>query len=299
MEPHVKPTAIPTLDRTIRRFALVTDFSCGAATPPPEPGQQPPPPPAQPLSAQQLDDLVAPVALYPDNILSQILAASTYPLEIVEAQQWLMQNQKLQGKALLDAAKHQNWDPSIQALVVFPDVLMRLNSDIRWTTDLGNAFLSQQADVMGAIQRMRGRAQMNGKLQSDAARERHHANSERSNRDSDRAHESGCSLRAGVQSAMGVGPAGVGRLSSRLVSGDRCRVQLFPGHLHRWFLWWLGRLGLGRLGLGLRLVRRRHYREQLVLPSFRFPRFPRARFAGKLGVGPQSRASNRSALSQS
>ena len=85
---------------------------------------------------------------------------------MVEAQQWLQQNQNRQGKALLDAAKHQNWDPSVQALVVFPDVLMRLNSDIRWTTDLGNAFLSQQADVMAAVQRMRARAQMNGKLQS-------------------------------------------------------------------------------------------------------------------------------------
>lgn len=157
MEPHWKPT--PLRGRIARSAVLflLPIFLAAQQAPPPELGQQPPPPPAQPLSAQQLDDLVAPVALYPDNILSQILAASTYPLEIVEAQQWLMQNQKLQGKALLDAAKHQNWDPSVQALVVFPEVLMRLNSDIRWTTDLGNAFLSQQADVMGAIQRMRGR----------------------------------------------------------------------------------------------------------------------------------------------
>lgn len=138
--------------------------------PPPETGQQPPPPPppAQPLSPQQLDDLVAPVALYPDNLLSQILVASTYPLEVVEAQQWLQQNSNLQGQALLNAAKQQNWDPSIQALVMFPDVLMRLNSDIRWTTELGNAFLAQQGDVMAAVQRMRGKAQANGKLMSNA-----------------------------------------------------------------------------------------------------------------------------------
>ncbi len=139
-----------------------------AQQPPPtaEPDQQPPPPPAQLLPPQALDDLVAPVALYPDNILSQILVASTYPLEVVEAQQWLQRNTNLKGQALLDAAKQQNWDPSIQALVMFPDVLMRLNSDVRWTTDLGDAFLSQQADVMSAVQRMRARARDNGKLQS-------------------------------------------------------------------------------------------------------------------------------------
>jgi hypothetical protein len=128
------------------------------------PGQSPPP--AQPLSPDQMDNLVAPIALYPDNILSQILAASTYPLEVVEAGQWIQQNKNLKGQQLLDAARQQNWDPSVQALVVFPDVLARLNQDVRWTTDLGNAFLAQQADVMGAVQRMRGKAQANGKLQS-------------------------------------------------------------------------------------------------------------------------------------
>lgn len=132
----------------------------------PPPAGEAAPPPAQPLSPDQLDNLVAPIALYPDNILSQILAASTYPLEVVEAQQWLQQNRNLSGQKLLDAARKQNWDPSVQALVVFPDVLTRLNQDVRWTTDLGNAFLAQQADVMGAVQHMRGRAQANGKLQT-------------------------------------------------------------------------------------------------------------------------------------
>jgi hypothetical protein len=128
------------------------------------PADQGPPPP--PLSLQQLDDLVAPIALYPDTILSQILAASTYPIEVVEAQQWLQQNRSLKGQQLLDAAKQQNWDPSVQALVVFPDVLTRLNQDVRWTTDLGNAFLAQQADVMHAVQDMRAKAEANGKLKS-------------------------------------------------------------------------------------------------------------------------------------
>jgi hypothetical protein len=130
--------------------------------PPQAPGQ----PPAQLLSPQQLDTLVAPVALYPDKLLSQILVASTYPLEIAEASQWLQQNQTLQGPQLVEAARQQNWDPSIQAMVVFPDVLNRLASDIRWTTDLGNAFLAQQADTMNAVQRMRAQAQASGKLRS-------------------------------------------------------------------------------------------------------------------------------------
>jgi hypothetical protein len=133
---------------------------------PPLAAQQPAPPP-QLLSPQQLDTLVAPIALYPDALLSQILVASTYPLELVEAEQWLQQNQNLQGQQLVDAARQQNWDASIQALVVAPDVLARLNSDIRWTTDLGNAFLAQQADVMNAIQRMRARAQAAGQLTSN------------------------------------------------------------------------------------------------------------------------------------
>jgi hypothetical protein len=122
--------------------------------------------PRSTLAPQQLDNLVAPLALYPDPLLSQVLVASTYPLEVVEANQWLQQNRQLTGTALIDAAKQQNWDPSVQALVAFPDVLTRLNQDVRWTTDLGNAFLGQQADVLAAIQRLRARAQANGKLRT-------------------------------------------------------------------------------------------------------------------------------------
>jgi hypothetical protein len=159
--------------------ALVVMAMFGAAQEPPPPqqpnpaqapaaGQQPAPAQAAPLTADQLDDLVAPIALYPDSLLSQILVASTYPLEVVEAQQWLGQNGNLTGQALLDAAHEQAWDPSVQALVAFPEVLTRLNQDVQWTTQLGNAFLAQQADVMAAVQRMRAKAQQNGKLQSDS-----------------------------------------------------------------------------------------------------------------------------------
>jgi hypothetical protein len=130
--------------------------------------QQPPelPPPNQALAPDQLDDLVAPVALYPDPLVSQILVASTYPLELVQALQWLQRNPGITGAALTQAAEQQNWDPSIQALLIFPDLVKRLNQDITWTTNLGNAFLNQQADVMDAVQRMRSKAQQAGKLSS-------------------------------------------------------------------------------------------------------------------------------------
>jgi len=123
-------------------------------------------PPDQALTPNQLDDLVAPVALYPDTLLSQVLVACTYPLEVVQAFQWVSKNPGLQGPALTQGAEQQNWDASIQALVMFPDVLKRLNDDVTWTTNLGNAFLAQQQDVMDAVQRMRAKAQQAGKLAS-------------------------------------------------------------------------------------------------------------------------------------
>ena len=122
--------------------------------------------PQQVWSPEQLNNLVAPIALYPDPLLGQLLVASTYPLEVVEANQWLQRNKNLSGQELMDAAKQQSWDPSVQALVAVPDALAKLNQDIRWTTDLGNAFLAQQADVMNAVQQMRARAQANGNLSS-------------------------------------------------------------------------------------------------------------------------------------
>ncbi len=116
------------------------------------------------LPDNQLDSLVAPIALYPDPLLSQALVASTYPLEIMQLQQFLNTNPLIKDKALGDAVEQQPWDPSVQALAIFPDAVTRLSGDLRWTTDLGNAFLAQPADVMGAIQRMRARAVQNGAL---------------------------------------------------------------------------------------------------------------------------------------
>src|SRR5579862_8903866 len=109
--------------------------------------QQPPPGGGAPADSQkaltpgQLDSLVAPIALYPDPILSQVLVASTDPVEIVEAARWLEDHSNLSGKALAEAAAEQPWDASVQALVLLPEVLHRLNEELRWTTELGNAFM--------------------------------------------------------------------------------------------------------------------------------------------------------------
>jgi hypothetical protein len=118
------------------------------------------------IPPDQLDSLVAPIALYPDPMLAQVLAASTYPLEIIQLQQWLEMNKNLKDQALADAVAKQPWDASVQALASLPDVVNRLANDIQWTTDLGNAFLAQQSDVMDAVQRMRKKAQDKGNLKS-------------------------------------------------------------------------------------------------------------------------------------
>jgi hypothetical protein len=120
------------------------------------------------LPSGELDSLVAPIALYPDPLLAQTLAASTYPLEVVQLQQWMNNNKNLQGKALADAVAKQPWDPSVQSLVEFPDVVQRMAGNIQWTTDLGNAFLAQQSDVMAAVQSMRAKAQGTGNLKTSA-----------------------------------------------------------------------------------------------------------------------------------
>jgi Protein of unknown function (DUF3300) len=122
--------------------------------------------PGEPTPPQQLNDLVTPIALYPDPLVGEVLAASTYPIEIAEAEQWVLDHPHWKPSKLMDKAKKENWDPSVQGLVAFPDVLARLSQNIGWTTQLGNAFLAQQADVMQAVQRMRAEAQAKGTLRS-------------------------------------------------------------------------------------------------------------------------------------
>jgi uncharacterized protein DUF3300 len=120
---------------------------------------------AQPLSAQQIDQLVAPIALYPDNLLGQILTASTYPLETVMAARWSAANPNVKGRQLEDAMQQQTWDPSIKALAAVPQVLAMMNDKLDWTQALGDAYLSQPDDIAAAVQRLRLKADATGNLQ--------------------------------------------------------------------------------------------------------------------------------------
>src|SRR4029077_12356536 len=126
------------------------------------------PPPSIP--PDQLDQLVARIALYPDPLLAQILAGATFPDQIPDAARWADQHHYLTGQALADAiqADQLPWDPSVQALLPFPSVLDMMASDMGWTTDLGNAFLAQQQDVMDAVQRERKKARDFGYLRSNS-----------------------------------------------------------------------------------------------------------------------------------
>jgi hypothetical protein len=113
---------------------------------------------------QQLQQLVAPIALYPDSLVAQILAASTFPDQVVEADQWVQAHPDLQGDALAQAVDQQPWDPSVQALTAFPIVLGNLDKNLSWTSALGDAYYNQEQDVMNAVQAMRLRAQEAGNL---------------------------------------------------------------------------------------------------------------------------------------
>ena len=118
------------------------------------------------LKPAELDQLVAPIALYPDPLLSEVLIASTYPLEVVQADRWAKSNSSLKGEALTAALAKQGWDDSVKALAQVPNVLTMMADQLDWTQKLGDAVLAQQSELMDAIQRLRGRAQANGKLQS-------------------------------------------------------------------------------------------------------------------------------------
>ncbi len=118
------------------------------------------------FTQQELDQMLAPIALYPDPLLSQILMAATYPLEVVEAARWSNANPNLTGDAAVQAVNSQNWDPSIKSLVAFPQVLQTMDQNIEWTERLGDAFLGQQSQVMDTVQRLRQKAQQAGNLRS-------------------------------------------------------------------------------------------------------------------------------------
>lgn len=132
----------------------------------PPPTGQAPPPARTPLTPDQMQQLVAPIALYPDSLVAQILAASTYPDQVVEADRWIQANPNLKGDDLAKAVDQQNWDPSVKALCAFPSVLANMDKNLSWTSSLGDAYYNQAQDVTDAIQVMRQKAQQSGNLQS-------------------------------------------------------------------------------------------------------------------------------------
>jgi hypothetical protein len=115
---------------------------------------------------EELDQMLAPIALYPDSLLAQILVAATYPLQVVQADRWIKQNKNLKGDQLNEALDKMNWDLSVKALAPFPQVLSMMSEKLDWTQKLGDAFLAQQADVMDTIQKLRARAKAQGNLQT-------------------------------------------------------------------------------------------------------------------------------------
>ncbi len=120
----------------------------------------------KPFKAEELEQILAPIALYPDSLLTQVLMASTYPLELVQADRWTKQNKDMKGDALAKALEAQPWDPSVKSLVNFPQVLAMMSEKLDWTQKVGDAFLAQQKDVLGAVQKLRAKAQAAGNLKT-------------------------------------------------------------------------------------------------------------------------------------
>ena len=129
---------------------------------------QPAPAPVVKQTPAQLQQLVAPVALYPDELVAEVLAAATYPAQVVEADRWMQAHKNLQGQQLANEIDKQPWDSSVKALAEFPSVMANMDQNLSWTSSLGEAYMSQQQDVMNAVQMMRQRAQQSGNLNSNS-----------------------------------------------------------------------------------------------------------------------------------
>src|SRR3982074_823186 len=125
------------------------------------------PTPAAKQSPKDLQQLVAPIALYPDALVAQILAASTYPTQIVEAERWMQRHPDLKGDALAKEVDKQNWDPSVKAMAQFPSVLENMDKNLSWTSSLGEAYVTQPQDVTDAVQALREEARKAGNLNSN------------------------------------------------------------------------------------------------------------------------------------
>jgi Protein of unknown function (DUF3300) len=144
---------------------LTTTMPAGFADQSVQPASHTPVQAAQ-QTPEQLQQLVAPIALYPDSLVAQILAAATYPDQVVEADRWLQQHPDLKGEQLGQEVDKQPWDPSVKALTEFPSVLANMDKNLSWTSSLGDAYVNQQQDVMDAVQIMRDRAEKAGNLKS-------------------------------------------------------------------------------------------------------------------------------------
>ena len=145
---------------------LVMPIVQGQAPAPAAPAAAPAAPAGAAVSQEELDKLLAPIALYPDALIAQILMASTYPLEIVEAARWSKSNPAVKDKALEEAMQKQAWDPAVKALAAVPQVLKQMNENLSWTQKLGDAFLADQKAVMTTVQTLRGKAQAAGNLKT-------------------------------------------------------------------------------------------------------------------------------------
>ena len=147
-------------------YLMVLVFACMAALIVPPCSYAQGSPPSQVFKAEELEQILAPIALYPDSLLTQILMSSTYPLEIVQADRWAKQNKAMKGDAFAKALEAQPWDPSVKSMVNFPEVLTMMSEKLDWTQKLGDAFLAQQKDVMGTVQKLRAKAQASGNLKT-------------------------------------------------------------------------------------------------------------------------------------
>ncbi|CAG9270144.1 DUF3300 domain-containing protein [Paraburkholderia caribensis] len=146
---------------------LLVVLTLGAGTALAQEAQNTQPAPAQSFKPEEIEALVAPIALYPDSVLSQVLMASTYPLEIVHAARWVKANPNVKGDAAVKAVENEPWDVSVKSLVAFPQILEPMNDKLDWTQKLGDAFLAQQKEVFAAVQRLRARAKDSGNLKSN------------------------------------------------------------------------------------------------------------------------------------
>src|ERR1022692_612974 len=161
---YYQPTGSPPQTYGQQPYTGQPEYAADQAYPAPDydQPQASPQAPAQPFTPEQLQQLVAPIALYPDNLVAQILAAATYPDQVVEADRWLQQHTDLKGEQLGKEVDKQPWDPSVKALVEFPSVLANMDKNLSWTSSLGNAYVNQQQDVMNAVQVMHDRAEKVG-----------------------------------------------------------------------------------------------------------------------------------------